>query len=257
MMFRHRTVRPSAAVAAALLLAVAAPAAADWLVTRDGARVETEGAWEVKGRQVIFTRKHGSLSALRLDDVDIEASEAATAAAVARAAAGDEAAAEVERDPVERKPVLVLTDKDIPRAAASEESAAAEGGAAAPSRPAAPQSEVPVELVSWKANPSRQIDGLELVGAVRNNGDEVAAKVTVKVTIPDGEGGALYETNAFLRSTGLPPGGSTTFRALLPGIFQLNEDPVFQVTAAGITLLGRTGLPPEGAEEGGGEGGES
>ncbi len=249
-MFRHRPVRLLAA--AALLLAVTAPATGDWLVTRDDARIETEGAWKVKGRQVIFTKKHGSLSALRLDDVDLEASEAATAAAVARAAAGDEAAVEVERDPVERKPVLVLTDRDIPRATVGEESsadgeAATEGDAAAP---AAPQSEAPVELVSWKANPSRQIDGLELVGAVRNNGDEVAAKVTVKVTIPDGEGGTLYETNAFLRSTGLPPGGSTTFRALLPGIFQLIEEPVFQVTAGSITLLGRTGLPPEGAEEG-------
>ena len=245
MIVRRQGLRPPAAVVCgALLLAAALPAAADWLVTRDGARIETEGPWEVKGRQVIFTKKHGSLSAIRLSDVDLEASRAATDAP--EGAAGTvNAGAEVEREPV-----LVLTNKDIRRVAVDPAGAVDEGSAgaagAAERTPAAPQTEAPVELVSWKANPSRQIDGLELVGAVRNNGTDVAAKVTVEVTIPDGEGGTLYETKAFLRSTGLPPGGTTTFRALLPGIFQLVEDPVFRVTAGGITLLGRTGVPEAG-----------
>ena len=238
-------------LAAAVWAAAAAPVSADWLVTSDGTRIETEGPWEVRGRQVIFTRKHGALSALRLSDVDLEASEAATAAGEAPAAG-----AEAEG---ERRPVLVLTNEDIRPAAASpsDEPAAAGEAAEGPDEegeePAAagPPSEAPVELVSWKANLSRQADGLEVVGVVRNNGSGVAAKVSVRVTIPDGEGGTLYETNAFLRSTGLAPGGSTTFRALLPGIFQLIEDPVFDVTAGELTLLG-AGVPAAGEDESGG-----
>lgn len=237
-------------LAAAVWAAAAAPVSADWLVTSDGTRIETEGPWEVQGRQVIFTRKHGTLSALRLSDVDLEASEAATAGGQAPAAG-----AETE---VERRPVLVLTNENIrPAASPRDEPAAAGEAAEGPDEedeePAAagPPSEAPVELVSWKSNLSRQADGLEVVGVVRNNGSGVAAKVSVRVTIPDGEGGTLYETNAFLRSTGLAPGGSTTFRALLPGIFQLIEDPVFNVTAGELTLLG-SGVPAAGEGEGGG-----
>ncbi len=250
----HRLIR-LAVLAVASLLAFAVPAAADWLVTRDGTRIETEGSWEVKGRQVIFTRKHGALSALRLSDVDLEASASATAAALAPAAGAGEAG-----DEVERPPVLVLTNDDIRRAAsppaAGEGASAGDTAESAAPAPAFPESEAPVELVSWKANLSRQVDGLELVGAVKNNGDNFAAKVTVQVTIPDGAGGSLYETNAFLRASGLPPGGTTTFRALLPGLFQLVEDPVFRVTAGGITI--GVGAPPAAeAPEDEGQGGES
>ena len=234
------------------LAALAAPAAADWLVTRDGARIETRGPWEVKGRQVVFTLKNGTLSALRLSDVDLDASAAATAESRSSAAEAEEEAE------VERKPVLVLTNKDVPRAAVEEaggEPAGAEGeaggeaGEAAPASPALSEGDVVVD--SWKASLSRQSDGLELAGVVKNNGKAIVAKVTLKVTIPDGEGGTLYETNAFLRNAGLAPGGATNFRALLPGVFQLPEDPIFEVTAASVTL---GGPPTEPAAEGEGEG---
>ncbi len=63
-------------VALALLLAfLSAPvASADVLVTKEGARVETQGPWEVRGRQVIFTTPKGVLSSMRLAEVDLEAS---------------------------------------------------------------------------------------------------------------------------------------------------------------------------------------
>ena len=54
-----QTAQIGAAVVVAALLAAglfAAPAAADWLVTRDGGRVETKGPWKVKGKLVVFTR---------------------------------------------------------------------------------------------------------------------------------------------------------------------------------------------------------
>jgi hypothetical protein len=57
------------------------PAAADWLVTQLGDRIETRGAWRVEKKSVIFTLPNGTLSSLRVSDVDLAASEKATAAA--------------------------------------------------------------------------------------------------------------------------------------------------------------------------------
>ncbi|MEO1367556.1 MAG: hypothetical protein AAFX50_10305, partial [Acidobacteriota bacterium] len=98
---------------AALLACVAltaSPAPADWLVTKDGARIETKGPWKVDGRRVLFTQPNGTLSAMRASEIDFEASEAATAAASAPAAA--EAAPAAGKEPLP-EPVLVLTNKDI------------------------------------------------------------------------------------------------------------------------------------------------
>lgn len=56
----------------------AAAANADWLVTRAGERVETEGPWEVRGRMVVFTNVDGVLASIRLSEIDLDASRAAT-----------------------------------------------------------------------------------------------------------------------------------------------------------------------------------
>lgn len=66
-------------VTAALALAHGGVLHADWLVLRSGQRIETRGAWEVRGRQVVFTSRTGVLQALPLADVDIDASRNATA----------------------------------------------------------------------------------------------------------------------------------------------------------------------------------
>lgn len=232
-MFGTDASRPLAAWlgAAALCWTAVPPANADWLVTRDGARVETDGPWEVRGRQVVFTLPNGTLSALRLDEVDLEASDKATAASLAE---------EAPPPAPERRPVLVLTNDDLPRrarsAAPSEEGAetpAEEGDAPAddgePPRPAST-----VAVTSWNAQPSADVSGLELVGVVRNTGSGIAANVTVSVTVVDPEGRTLLETSAFLRSDAIAPGRSTTFRALLPGIVQLRADPIFELQAVEV-----------------------
>lgn len=61
-------------LAAALALVPGGALHADWLVLRSGQRIETKGAWEVRGRQVVFTSRTGALQALPLADVDVEAS---------------------------------------------------------------------------------------------------------------------------------------------------------------------------------------
>ena len=56
---------------------------ADWLVTRDGTRIETEGLWSMQGKLVVFELPDGTLSSLRLSLV---ASDRATAEAEAEPA---------------------------------------------------------------------------------------------------------------------------------------------------------------------------
>lgn len=63
---------------ALVLLTLVLPASADILVTKTGEQIETDGPWEVKGRQVVFTSASGVLSAIRLSEIDLEASELAT-----------------------------------------------------------------------------------------------------------------------------------------------------------------------------------
>ncbi len=87
----------------------AATASADWLVTRAGERVETEGGWQVKGRMVVFTQPGGKLSSLRLSEVDLDASREATARA-AEAAAQPAAPAAA---PPARPPARVITTDDV------------------------------------------------------------------------------------------------------------------------------------------------
>ena len=87
------------------------PAHADWLVTTEGERVETRGAWNVRGRMVVFTTKRGTLASMRLDEVDLDASETATEAAIGLQSAPPPP----PKLPELRPPVLTLTDADISR----------------------------------------------------------------------------------------------------------------------------------------------
>ena len=134
-------------LALAVLPGAAGSARADWLVTREGARVETRGAWTVKGKLVVFETAAGKLSSLRVAEVDLDASRRATEEAVAAQA---QAAAETDKPAERRKSVRVITDKDVRQAAPAPEAqpateptgeeTAAEGGeetAPAPARPAA------------------------------------------------------------------------------------------------------------------------
>jgi hypothetical protein len=129
---------PAAAICGAALLAGATLASADWLVTTDGGLIETRGPWRIEGSRVIFASANGTLTAVRASSIDFQATEdyAAELAAPAPAA-----------PPVPAEPVLVLTDRDVPRVRAAEpavEPAAAEGEAASgdPAAGAAPSAEV-------------------------------------------------------------------------------------------------------------------
>ena len=98
---------PFAAVCGAALLGTALPVAADWLITREGDRIETLGPWKVQGKRVVFTLPDGTLSSLRVADVDFPASEKATAPVQDAPMVPDPASAEP------RKPRTVLTNDTV------------------------------------------------------------------------------------------------------------------------------------------------
>lgn len=95
-------------LAAAVTLLSPAFAHADWLVTRDGQRIETQGPWKVQGKLLVFTNAQGQLSSLRASEVDLEASEAAT-----RTAEAPEQPAPEATTTKPRRAPMVITDADI------------------------------------------------------------------------------------------------------------------------------------------------
>lgn len=197
------------------LLTFASPAAADWLVTRDGGRVETKGAWQIKGKLVVFTQTDGSLSSLRLSDVDLEASRRFTEDAKA------EAVTEPAPPPPKKK-IAVLTDKDFPKKEGVSSPEPAAEDAKEPKedkdeKPAGPAATVTV--ASWKRVDRPASDGIEIHGTLQNNTDQIAAGVAVEVQLFN-EAGERTATAPGIPSTpSIQPRGMVEFRATFLGVF--------------------------------------
>lgn len=202
--------------AAAICLCVAglmpaAPARADWLVTNEGGRVETRGPWKIDGKRVIFTQKDGTLSSLRLTEVDLDASKQATTA-MAEEAKAAKATAATEAPPA-KKSTRSFTDKDFARPAAPE-AAKDDAGTAKP----VPDSPGPVKVVDWKQNHNPETHALEITGSVRNAGPDIAVAVTVTVRLFNPRGEVFATQAAALDARSLRPGLNTAFTAVFPDV---------------------------------------
>lgn len=201
----------AAALAAGFTL-VLLPAAADWLVMRDGSRVETAGPWRVESRLVVFKQPDGTFASVRLDDVDLDASARVTREEAERAA---QAKTTPEPQPARSEPVLRLTEKDLPpvayRPAPEGEQGAADGSEKAPP---------PLEIVTWREVSEIGGPGVEIVGTVRNNSDSLAIGLGVTAVLYDHEDRELARTQAILTSTALQPTQSSGFRASFPGVYE-------------------------------------
>jgi hypothetical protein len=207
---RRRTVPGIALILLALGGAAARPAHADWLVTRDGGRVETRGPWQLKGKLVIFTRADGSLSSLRAADVDLGASASFTTDAKVQAAAPPPAAAP-------KKKLAVLTDASFPKAAPP--AAAAEKTADKDKKAPAPSG--PVVVGSWQR--SEDDGGLVIEGTLHNTTGTVVGSASVQVQLYNEAGDRVGEVEGLLASTSIEPNGSVGFRARFPGVFTFAE----------------------------------
>ncbi len=206
------------------------------LVTRDGHRLEARGPWRVEGARIIYTDERGVLSSVRLSAVDLEASERASAVAVAPAT--------VPEPTPSRPPALVLQDGDVARfqgagtagqtALASGQATAATSPApvvtvadapgastasAAPADPAAPVAETrsPVAVVSFRDLGSYD-EGAQLFGTLRNDSDTTANKVTLQVRVVDEAGRPLATSPVPLSTDQIAAGATLNFRIALPEV---------------------------------------
>lgn len=189
-----------------LVLLAATPSEADWLITKAGARVETRGPWRVKGKLVVFTQSDGSLSSLRLADVDLDASGKATADAKVKA--------EAPPPPPEppKKKLAVLTDQSFRKGPAA-------GSAAAKPEAGAPTASGPVSVSSWKQVNRSGGDGIEVEGTLHNNTEAAIINAAVEVQLYNEVGDRVGTSNGVLSSTSIQPKGTAEFRASFPGVF--------------------------------------
>ena len=242
--FRGRSRRHLIALVAFGLPALAAPGRADWLLTRDGARIETRGPWTVKGKLVVFTLASGTLSSLRTTEVDLEASAQSTAEAQARAAAPPAAEKPAEKPP----PVLVLTDADVehvdddgqPLAGEAGGSGAAEGGEASQKAPPGGG----LAVVSWDQVHDADRNVLEIYGVVRNGGRDMMANVTVEAAVYDQNGLLLTTGSTALTEAALEPGATANFRLAFPGLTAIAAA---RFEARGTPIASRVPAPSESA----------
>lgn len=195
-------------LAAVALAAAAAPAAGDWLVTQDGARIETKGPWKVEGRRVVFTAPNGTLSAIAAAEVDLDRSAAETERVRLAAVAPP------PPEPEKREPVLRLTEKDLPPV-----ELAPEGEGTAPA--AAPAS--PLEVVSWERSENPATDGVEIFGTLRNGGVNAVTSPTLLVTLHDEDGGLIATADATVNAGAIPVGRTANFRVAFPGVLDFAE----------------------------------
>lgn len=197
-------------------LMLAPPLLADVLVTQEGAQVETRGAWRIEGRQVVFELPNGTLSALRLSEVDLDASRAATQAANEARSNVVEAAA-----PKEREPVLTITNESLglstenPGSDDDEESESSAGGLATAGSVAI---QGDVVVVDWSYDSFGEDPVYMVTGVIENRAQYVAEQVSVHLDIVavDEETGAQSSDRHILRRarvrlSSLPPGASTEF----------------------------------------------
>lgn len=194
-------------LAAVLVLMLATlPAAGDWLVTSDGEKIETRGAWEVRSRLVVFTSAEGVLSSMRLSDCDLAASEAATAAWEARTPPP-------RQEPERRAAVLVLTDADVGHVRPDRVPDSAEPEEVAP--PAG------VVVGEWRATDEQ--DGVAITGILRNDGSSVAADIKLGAIFRDADGDPIENRFAVLSTSTLRPGQKAQFSVPPFGLFSYSR----------------------------------
>jgi hypothetical protein len=197
---------------AALAAAGVPRAGADWLVTRQGARVETRGSWQEKGKLVVFNRPDGTLASLRLADVDLPASRKATREEV-------EVKAQPPKEPVKpqkKESIAKLSDKDFRRPAAEPEKEPAKE-----EKPGADSAKKPgtVAVASWERGKSPEDGHVMVSGTVRNMATDQATAVGVTVRLFDETGTLIGQVEAVLTSTIIPGGGTVGFQADFPALF--------------------------------------
>lgn len=198
------------ALLTASLLSFGSAASADWLVTNEGAAVETRGPWEVQGRMVVFTNPSGVLSSLPLSEVNLAASEVHTDEAERAATSTHEVEA-----PVKRQAVMVLTDADVRHVArnAPVDDEIEGDGETSTAAPAPRDTGSSLAVTDWEESFNVDENSVEVAGSVRNSGRNPATSISLSVLLYSDSGTLLGKREARLVKAALNPGESTGFVA--------------------------------------------
>ena len=198
---------------AAITLFLVGPVRADWLVTEDGRRIETQGSWEERGELLVFHLADGTLASMRKSKVDLEESARVTQAAM-----------EQDKQPAEAPPsapekaVFVLTDADVGHVRdRGPIDPPVEGEQVSETAP--PQN--PVEVSGWRSADLDSGDGMVITGTARNLSQNTVAGLSLEVVILDVDGDVQATAPATLGATVLAPGQSCTLTADLIGVFDI------------------------------------
>ena len=226
------------------LALLASGAAADWLVTQDGSRVEIDGPWQVQGKLVTFTLPNGTLGSMPVSAIDLEASRVATEKA---AAAAKPAPAEPQP---KRKAEFVITDADVrhPKSAMSADSE--------PDQPASAETSGGLRVAGWRDNVDLSTSSVTVTGNLQNPTQNPATSIALDVMLYGKDGSLLETSRADLEQRFLNPGASIRFEA------RFSDTLSFDTVGFDIQSRGFMSNPPEEEsdpadseyqEEGGGE----
>ncbi|HXU32984.1 MAG TPA: FxLYD domain-containing protein [Thermoanaerobaculia bacterium] len=203
-------------VLGAALLASCTAAKADWLVLRDGSRIEAKGPWKVSGKQIVFTTVEGKLSSLRGDLVDLDASARATEEALRERKTG-EAKTEPTAPEAKAKSRWSFTDKDFARPQAEEPSQDDDGDKkGAKAKP--PEERQDLEVVVWSQSVDPARNRVKVSGTLQNGSKDMAASVELEVQLIDRQGVVVGAQPAVVQKLSLAPGESTDFSTTFPQI---------------------------------------
>lgn len=195
------------------------------VITQDGQRIEIDGGLEEKGARVVFRDRQGRLLSLPRTALDFEAMrrEQDTAPVVAESA------------PTSAAPILVLTDKDVPRferarpqprpaTSPGSESTAADADAGVETGTSGESSEAEtvsaVEVVSFDAQISEEEDGeesIEIWGSLQNTGTLPVDAIVVEVRLVTADGTTLANQKVTVSANVLGAGEAANFSAYFDG----------------------------------------
>ena len=196
---------------------------ADWLVFRDGSRLETSGPWRAQGKLLVFEQTDGALVSVRAEEIDLEASRALTKAALAAETAQVDDAQPARRpakEEVKRRASIVITDADVAHVDPRQFETDTSSGADSESEGAEPASEPASSLAvtKWGRVSEEGASGTLIIGTLRNSGDRVTAGITLNVRALGSDGTVLADQPAAVDSTTLMPGHATRFEARLQDV---------------------------------------